>query len=164
MDKKYYRRKTTEDLNKISVRCIRVVLCFLVLFYAIMFILNRFNPVILTISGILCVLVIIIPCIYIPLFRMYSMSITRHILITSTILAIGILITEFNTIVYPMVLFPILLASMYYNRTFVLYTSMLESGIMVFSAWFQVNYPQYVLRHSFESAEDIFFKMTNFAF
>ena len=160
MDKKYYRRKTTEDLNKISVRCIRVVLCFLVLFYAIMFILNRFNPVILTISGILCVLVIIIPCIYIPLFRMYSMSITRHILITSTILAIGILITEFNTIVYPMVLFPILLASMYYNRTFVLFTSLVESATMLCSAWVQFKYPDIVLRHTFTGYEDIFLSMT----
>ncbi len=160
MDKKYYRRKTTEDLNKISVRCIRVVLCFLVLFYAIMFILNRFNPVTLTISGILCVLVIIIPCIYIPLFRMYSMRITRHILITSTILAIGILITEFNTIVYPMVLFPILLASMYYNRTFVLFTSLVESATMLCSAWVQFKYPDIVLRHTFTSYEDIFLSMT----
>ncbi|MBQ8950013.1 MAG: HD-GYP domain-containing protein [Eubacterium sp.] len=160
MDKKYYRSKTTEDLNKISVRCMRVVLVFLVLFYAIMFIINRYNPLILTISGVLCVLVVIIPCIYIPLFRMYSMRITRHIIITCTILTIGILITEFNTIVYPMILFPILLASMYSNRTFVLFTSLVESATMLCSAWFQFNYPQYVLRYNFESYEDIFLTMT----
>ena len=81
MDKKYYRSKTTEDLNKISVRCLRVVLSFLVLFYGIMFLINKFNPVTLSISGVLCILVILIPCVYIPLFRMYHMKLTRHIII-----------------------------------------------------------------------------------
>lgn len=81
-------------------------------------------------------------------------------IICSITLVIGILVTQFNTLCYAMVLFPILLASMYYNRTFVLYTSMLESAIMVASAWFQIHYPQFVLRHTFSSAEEIYIGMT----
>lgn len=160
MDKKYYRSKTTEDLNKISVRCLRVVLSFLVLFYGIMFLINKFNPVTLSISGVLCILVILIPCVYIPLFRMYHMKLTRHIIIVATILTIGILVTEFNTIVYPMVLFPILLASMYLNRTFVLFTSLVESATMLFSAYVTFHYPDVVVRQTFTSYEDIFLSMT----
>ena len=160
MDRAYYRNKSNEDINRISVRCMRVVLYFLIMFYALVFFLSDYNRTILTICFAICAVTNIIPCVIIPLFRMYNMKITRHMIIFSTVLIIGVLVTQFNTLAYAMVLFPILLASMYFNRTFVLFTSMLESGVMVLSAWFQVNYPQYVLRNTFKSSEEVFLTMT----
>lgn len=160
MDKVYYRKKSNEEINRISVRCMKVVLYFLVLFFILVLIFGKFDSRILTITAFLCMFLVLLPCVVIPIARMYDSKFTRHMIICSITLVIGILVTQFNTLCYAMVLFPILLASMYYNRTFVLYTSMLESAIMVASAWFQIHYPQFVLRHTFSSAEEIYIGMT----
>ena len=160
MDKVYYRKKSNEEINRISVRCMKVVLYFLVLFFILVLIFGKFDPTVLTITAFLCLFLGLLPCVIIPIARMYDSKLTRHIIIFSVTLVIGILVTQFNTLCYAMVLFPILLASMYYNRTFVLYTSMLESAIMVASAGFQIHFPQYVLRHTFSSAEEIYMGMT----
>ena len=160
MDKVYYRKKSNEEINRISVRCMKVVLYFLVLFFILVLIFGKFDSRILTITAFLCMFLVLLPCVVIPIARMYDSKFTRHMIICSITLVIGILVTQFNTLCYAMVLFPILLASMYYNRTFVLYTSMLESAIMVASAWFQIHYPQFILRHTFSSAEEIYIGMT----
>lgn len=160
MDKVYYRNKSNEEINRISVRCLKVVLYFIVLFYFLIFIFGKYNPKVLMITAFLCAIFNLLPCIIIPIFRMYSMKITRHIIIFSIVIVTGILVTQFNTLCFALVLFPILLASMYYNRTFVLYTSMLESAIMLISAWFQINHPELVLRNTtFSSTEDIYIGM-----
>lgn len=160
MDKIYYRKKSNEEINRISVRCMKVVLYFLVLFYILVIIFGKFNLKLLTVTALLCVFFNLIPCIIIPVFRMYNKKITRHIIIFSITIIIGILVTQFNTLCYALVLFPILLASMYYNRTFVLYTSMLESAVMLISAGFQIHFPQYLLRNTFANAEEIYIGMT----
>ncbi len=159
MDKLFYRKKSTEEINRICLRCMRIVLYFLVLFYISIFIIGRFDTALLITIAAICITIVLIPCIIIPVFRMYSLTFTRHIIILSTVLLMGVILTEFTTLAFAAVLFPILLASMYYNRTFVLFTLMLESAIVIIAGWAQIYYPDYILRKTFHTPEEVFLQM-----
>ena len=159
MDKLFYRKKSNEEINRICLRCLRIVLYFLILFYTSIFILGKFDTVLLIKIAVISIAIVMIPCIIIPVFRMYSLIFTRHIIILTTVLLMGILLSEFTTLAFAVVLFPILLASMYYNRTFVLFTLMLESAIIILAGWSQIYFPQLLLRQTFETPEEVFLKM-----
>ena len=135
------RSRNTADINRVSARCLRVVVYFLAVFYAYLLILKDYNMWILSVSFGAAVIFALIPAIMISVFKLESRKLTQHVMLWCTVIVSVILITELNYSGYPFIMFPLLLASLYYNRTFVLYASLLMSAGILASAVVQIEIP-----------------------
>ena len=149
MDKKYMRNRNTADINRVSARCLRVIIYFLVLFYTFIFVIKQYDVTILSVSFGACVIFALIPAVLISIFKQEGHGYIRHVIVWCTTIISTILITQLNSIAYPFILFPTLISSLYYNRTFVLYTSMLMNAGILGSAIFQIYFPELVLNPQF---------------
>ncbi len=156
MDKKYMRSRNRADINRVSARCLRVVVYFLLLFYAYLLILNDYDIPIISVSFGACVILALIPGMMVSLFKQEGKRYMQHVILWCTVLISTILITQLNQIAYPFILFPLLLASLYYNRTFVLYTSLLMSAGILGSAIFQIYFPALTLKPLFRAFDGNF--------
>ena len=145
MDKKYMRSRNTADINRVSARCLRVVVYFLLLFYAYLLILKDYDIPIISVSFGISAVLAMIPSLFVGLLKRESRKYTQHVILWCTTLLSTIMITQLNYIGYPFILFPLLLASLYYNRTFVLYTSLLMSAGILGSSIFQIYFPKLCL-------------------
>ena len=159
MDKKYMRSRNTADINRVSARCLRVVVYFLAVFYAYLLILKDYNMWILSVSFGAAVIFALIPAIMISVFKLESRKLTQHVMLWCTVIVSVILITELNYSGYPFIMFPLLLASLYYNRTFVLYASLLMSAGILASAVVQIEIPDIVLNPIFYEYDARFAEM-----
>ena len=149
MDKKYMRNRNTADINRVSARCLRVIIYFLVLFYTFIFVIKEYDVTILSVSFGACVIFALIPAVLISIFKQEGHGYIRHVIVWCTTIISTILITQLNSIAYPFILFPTLISSLYYNRTFVLCTSMLMNAGILGSAIFQIYFPELVLNPQF---------------
>ena len=153
------RSRNTADINRVSARCLRVVVYFLAVFYAYLLILKEYNIWILSVSFGAAVIFALIPALLISVFKMEGKRITQHIMIWCTVIVSAILITELNYTGYPFILFPLLLSSLYYNRTFVLYAAMLMNAGILASAFVQIEIPDIVLNPIFHEYDARFAEM-----
>ena len=156
MDTKYMRSRNTADINRVSARCLRVVVYFLLLFYAYLLILKDYDIPIISISFGISVVLAMIPSLFVGLLKRESRKYTQHVILWCTTLLSTIMITQLNYIGYPFILFPLLLASLYYNRTFVLYTSLLMSAGILGSSIFQIYFPKLCLNPIFTAFDGRF--------
>ena len=156
MDRKLLRSRNTADINRVAARCLRVVVYFLVLYYAYLMMIRDYDPWIISVSFGICIIVALIPAVLVSVFKKEEKSYTKHVVIWSMVIVCTILITELNAFAYPLLLFPLLLASLYYNRTFVLYTAFLSSFGILLSAGFQIKFPQLTLNPSFHDFDSEF--------
>lgn len=159
MDKEQLKERDYSDINRISAKCMRIMIYFLIVFYAFFIFQGKFDILICSITFGICVLIALIPSIVVNVFKLDSHPVTKHIILVSTVLISVILVTELNIFAYPLVLFPILLASLYYNRTLVLYTSLLVCGSVFASAMFQVENPDLLIYSMYQEYTDIFIEM-----
>ncbi len=156
MDKKYMRSRNTADINRVSARCLRVIIYFLALFYAFLLVLKEYDIWTLSISFGACVFIALIPAFLISVLKQEGRPYIRHVIVWCTVLISTILVTQLNSIGYPFILFPLLIASLYYNRTFVLYTSLLMSAGILASAMVQIQFPGIVLDPIFTAFDEHF--------
>ena len=159
MDKKYLRSRNTADINRVSSRCLRVVVYFLLLFYAYLLALRDYDIRILSISFGICAVLALIPGALVSLFKKEGRGYMRHLILWCTVLISTILITQLNYTGYPFILFPLLLASLYYNRTIVLYAALLMCAGILGSAMFQIYFPQLTLDPLFKAFDGNFAEM-----
>ena len=158
MDRTLLRSRNTADINRVSARCLRVVVYFLLLLYAYCLLIDNENAPILTVSFAICIVLALIPATIVSVFHMEGRFLTKHVMIICTVLISMVMMTELGWIAYPMLLFPLLLASLYYNRTFVLYTALLTTAGILGSAVFQIEMPQYVMKPQFTNYYEDFVK------
>ncbi len=159
MDKKYMRSRNRADINRVSARCLRVVVYFLLLYYAYLLVLKEYDIGILSVSFGIAAILALIPGFLVSLFKREGRPYMQHVILWCTVLISTIMITQLNYIGYPFILFPLLLASLYYNRTFVLYTSLLMSAGILGSAMFQIYFPKLCLDPQFTAFDGQFAEM-----
>ncbi len=156
MDKKYMRKRNTADINRVSSRCLRVVVYFLAVYYAYILMLKEYNGVILSVSFAAAALIALIPGLLVKIFKIEERGVTQHIVIWCSAIISFILLTELNYPAYPLILFPLILAALYYNRTFVLYAAFLMSAGILGSAVVQIEFPKLVLNPIYTTYDEVF--------
>jgi len=156
MDRKLLRSRNIADINRISARCLRVFIYFLLLFLAYLLIVGKDDQLIISVTFGICIVLALIPATLIGVFKKEGRKYTLHIMIICTVLITIVLITELNSYAYPLLLFPLILASMYYDRTFVLYTALLTSAGILGSAVFQIKFPELTLNPAFTTFDSDF--------
>ncbi|SEF42221.1 HD domain-containing protein [Eubacterium ruminantium] len=155
MDKQSEKRRIISEVNRVSAKCMRIIMYFLLVLFSFMLIIDRYDTNLLVIMTLICLFIAFIPILIVNILKFDKSHFTKYIIITCTVLITMVLITELSTFAYPLVLFPILMASLYYNRTFILSTSLLSIISVVISAIIKVNYGNIIIHKDYTTYEDI---------
>ncbi len=154
MEKEKQLQENYSQINRISVKCMRIVIYLLLIYYVLLFFNKKYDIFILTITFVICIVVAIIPNIVVGLLKIDKSGATKYVILVSTVVITIILITQLGSVAYPFMLFPILIASLYYNRTLVLVTSLLMSIGLFASAVFQVKAGDVILHHEYSDVAE----------
>ncbi|MGN0367195.1 MAG: HD-GYP domain-containing protein [Wujia sp.] len=119
-------------INQISARCMRVIFLILAAAFGYCYFATNIDVALLTIFFASSMFVALIPTLIINILKFDDLRITKHIVIICVCIIATLMLTLLSSYAYPVMLFPILLASLYYNQTLVLFASLLMScGIVI---------------------------------
>lgn len=119
-------------INQISARCMRVIALLLLIAFGYCYFITEIDPTLLILFFASAIFVALIPSLVINVFKFDKSPATKHIVIICICIICTIMLTLLSSYAFPIMLFPILMASLYYNQTLVLFTSLLVSvGIVV---------------------------------
>ncbi|HCA21702.1 MAG TPA: HD-GYP domain-containing protein [Lachnospiraceae bacterium] len=155
MEKNREKKKIISEVNRVSARCMRIIMYFLLVFFAFFLINDIFDTMLLAATISLCLFIAFIPILIVNILKLDKKNGTRHVIIICTDLITLILVTQFGHYAYAILLFPILLASLYFDRTFLLYTSLLVIASIAFSAFVQMNFRFLIMHKAYENYNDL---------
>lgn len=119
-------------INQISARCMRVIALVLLIAFGYCYFTADIDTTVLIIFFASAIFVALIPSLVINVFKFDKSPLTKHIVIICVCIICTMMLTLLSTHAFPIMLFPILMASLYYNQTLVLFASLLVSvGIMI---------------------------------
>lgn len=139
MDLHLFLKYNIEKISNIVAKCLRFTLYLLLIIWGLGFF-NLINvdkaaiTLCLAISGIL----LLIPTLYIDVFNVQK-NYVMYIVVVCTTLVVGVMSSFLSYYVAAFVLFPLLLASLYYNRVLVLFTSLIGCCTIIASTLLCVN-------------------------
>ncbi|MBR1507371.1 MAG: HD-GYP domain-containing protein [Eubacterium sp.] len=156
MNDKQLMGKFISDINIVSARCLRIFSYSLMLFFAYFFFVVGVDVKKLIVVLGIVFLIGIFPTLIVNGLKMSKNYFTRHFIILASVSIMTTMITEFQLYAYALILFPLLVAALYFDRTFVLYTAMLTAlGILV-SALVRYYYGAQLLFKTTSRVRDVF--------
>lgn len=129
-----------KKINQISARCMRVIVVILVIAFGYCYFTTELELSLLIIFFATSIIIALIPTLVINVFKFDDSPLTKHIVIVCICIIATIMLTLLSTYAFPIMLFPILMASLYYNQTLVLFTSLLMSCGIFISNYLSVKY------------------------
>lgn len=134
MDKDYILKKNYRNINHIVAKCMRIVFYFMmgILIFSLTISSGTEQQLAIICFG-TCGLLLLFPTLLVNIFDIRH-SLVKFIIITCTILVVGILCAFWSYKAIALVLFPLLVASLYYNRSLVLYTTLFNSLMIIASS------------------------------
>lgn len=128
-------RENYIKINQISARCMRVIAIVLLIAFGYCYFTTGIDTTLLIIFFASAIFVALIPSLVINVFKFDKSPLTKHIVIICVCIICTMMLTLLSTHAFPIMLFPILMASLYYNQTLVLFASLLVSvGIVISNA------------------------------
>ncbi len=106
-------------VNQISARCMRVIVAILALAFVYCYFGTDMDESVLIVFFASAIFIALIPTLIINILKFDHAPVTKHIVIICVCLIATLMLTLLSTYAYPIMLFPILLASLYYNQTLV---------------------------------------------
>ena len=145
MNKEQLMEKFTADINIVSARCLRIFSYFLLIYYLYFALVLHMNiPRLSIILGISFVIAMF-PTIVVNGFKKTEKIYTKHFIILAAVAIMTIMITDFQRYAFALILFPLLISALYFNRTFVLYTAMLTSLGILISSFIQNHFSEHLM-------------------
>lgn len=151
MNKKKLIQENYIKVNQISARCMRVIVAILVFAFAYCYFALDVDLALLIIFFASSIFVALIPTLQINILKIDKSSATKYVVITCVCIIATLMLTLLSSYAYPIMLFPILLASLYYNQTLVLYSTMLMSGGILASSYLAFRFRNYFVGFPCES-------------
>ena len=143
-------------INQISARCMRILICLMLFCFAYCYFLTELDKSLLIILFSISVFVALIPTLIVNVLKFDSSPITKHIIIFCLCIISTLMLMMLSSYVFPIILFPILLASLYYNQTFVLFTSLLVSVSCVVSDILSVKFRDIFIGNEYTDVASVF--------
>lgn len=120
-----------QKINQIAARCMRIIAIVILAAYGYTVVFSGMDQALLTIVFGLAIFVAIIPTVLVNIFKFDASPFTKYIVILCICTICTMMRAILSTFAFPIVLFPILVASLYYNQTLVLSASLfMSAGIL----------------------------------
>lgn len=148
-------KENYKKINQLSARCMKAIILLLILGFIYSFCISDIDRALLVILFSISVFIALIPILLINILKWDESRFTKHMVIICICIDMTIMLTMFSSYVFPIMIFPILMASLYYNQTFVLFTSLLVSVSILISDFLSVRYIDYFVGNPFNTYEDV---------
>lgn len=142
-------------INQISARCMRVIVVMLLLMFGYCCFVAEIDKALLLIFFGISIIIALIPTLVVNVFKFDSSPFTKHVVIVCTCIIATIMLTIFSSYAFPIMLFPILLASLYYNQTLVLFASLLMSCGIFLSNVLSIKFNHVFIGNHYANIEDV---------
>lgn len=136
-------------INQISARCMRVIAVVLLIAFGYCYFLTELDDTLMVLFFATAIFVALIPTLVINVFKFDKSPVTKHIVILCICIICTIMLTLLSSYAFPVMLFPILMASLYYNQTLVLFTSLLVSVGILISNFLSVKFQAFLIGNQF---------------
>ncbi|MBO6114840.1 MAG: HD-GYP domain-containing protein [Lachnospiraceae bacterium] len=143
-----------KKINQLSARCMKALIALMILGFIYSFFVSDIDKALLVILFSISIIVALIPILLINILKWDESNFTKHIVVICICIDMTIMLTMFSSYIFPIMLFPILMASLYYNQTFVLFTSLLVSMSILISDFLSVKYNAYFVGNPYDSYDD----------
>ncbi len=119
-------------VNRISARCMRILILFLLISFGYCYLFTELDVYLMIIFFGVSIFIALIPTLVVNVFKLDDAPATKIIVILCICIIASAMLTLLSSFAFPIMLFPILIASLYYNQTLVLFTSLLMTcGILI---------------------------------
>ncbi|MCM1272515.1 MAG: HD domain-containing protein [Clostridium sp.] len=142
-------------INQISARCMRVIVLMLLIMFGYCYFTTDIDLALLIIFFASSVIIALIPTLVVNVFKFDSSPATKHVVILCICIIATLMLTLFSSYAYPVMLFPILLASLYYNQTLVLFTSLLMTCGIFISDIFSLKFSEFFIGCKYDNIVDV---------
>ncbi len=141
-------------INQISARCMRVIAIVLLIAFGYCYFVTDLDITLMVIFFATAIFVALIPTLIINVFKFDKSPLTKHIVILCICIICTIMMTLLSSFSFPIMLFPILMASLYYNQTLVLFASLLVSVGIFISNVLSIQFKDVFLGNQFDDLYD----------
>lgn len=141
-------------INQISARCMRVIAIVLLIAFGYCCFVTDLDITLMVIFFATAIFVALIPTLIINVFKFDKSPLTKHIVILCICIICTIMMTLLSSFSFPIMLFPILMASLYYNQTLVLFASLLVSVGIFVSNVLSIQFKDIFLGNQFDDLYD----------
>lgn len=141
-------------INQISARCMRVIALVLLIAFGYCYFVTDIDFTLLIIFFGCAIFVALIPSLVINVLKFDKSPSTKHIVIICICIICTIVMTLLSSYAFPIMLFPILMASLYYNQTLVLFTSLLVSVGIVVSNFLSIRFQDIFIGNQYTDMYD----------
>lgn len=119
-------------INQISARCMRIIVLVLLIAFGYCYFFTELDSLILFVFFGTCVFIALIPTLLVNVLKYDHSRLTKHIILLCVTAICVLLMTLLSSYAFPVMLFPILVASLYTNQTLVLFASLeVSAGIII---------------------------------
>jgi len=142
------------QINHISARCLRIMCIVLLIVFGYCYFLTDLDFYLMVIFFGVSLFIALIPTLVINVLKIDSSEGTKYLVIICVCLIMTAMLTLLGSYAFPSMLFPILLASLYYNQTLVLLTSLLVTVGIVVSSIISVMFRDIFIGGMYERIDD----------
>lgn len=147
-------------INQISAKCMRIIAVVLAMAFVYCLVFSEIDKYILIIFFASCIFVALIPSLFINVFKFDHSNMTKYMVVICICIICTAMLTLLSTHAFPIMLFPILLASLYYNKTLVLFVSLLVSAGIIVSDSLNVKYADTFISTQYTNIYDVYVAYT----
>lgn len=155
MEQNHIKRENYIKINQISARCMRVIALVVLLFFVYCYFNVDIDRMLLVIFFATAIFVALVPTLVINVFKFDYSPATKYIVLFCICIICTIMLTLLSSFAFPIMIFPILIASLYYNQTFVLFASLLMSCSIFASNFLAFKYKMYFVGNYFDDFNDV---------
>lgn len=149
-----------KKVNQISARCMRIIVALLVIAFAYCYYMTDIDAMLLVIFFASSVIIALIPTLSINVFKKDESPSTKYMVIICISIISTIMLTLLSSLAFPIMLFPIMMASLYYNQTLVLFASLLMSCGVVISNFLSVKFNHIFIGNNYTDTYDVLINYT----
>lgn len=153
-------RDNYKKINQISARCMRIIVALLVIAFMYCYFMTDIDTMLLIIFFASSVIIALIPTLSINVFKKDESPSTKYMVIICIGIISTIMLTLLSSLAFPIMLFPIMMASLYYNQTLVLFASLLMSCGIVISNFLSVKFNHIFIGNNYTDTYDVLINYT----
>jgi len=148
-------RDNYKKINQISARCMRIIVALLVIAFMYCYFMTDIDTMLLIIFFASSVIIALIPTLSINVFKKDESPSTKYMVIICVSIIAMIMLTLLSSLAFPIILFPIMMASLYYNQTLVLFASLLMSCCVFISNFLSVKFNHIFIGNNYSDTYDV---------
>ncbi|MBQ8318487.1 MAG: HD-GYP domain-containing protein [Lachnospiraceae bacterium] len=154
MEKNKLATDNYKQINQISARCMRIMCLVLLFAFGYCYLLTELDFYLMIIFFGCSIFIALIPSLVVNVFKADSSPGIKYVVIICVCIIVTSMLTLLGSYAFPFILFPILLASLYYNQTLVLFASLLMTVGIVLSNILSVQFKEHFIGVMYDSLDE----------